>query len=131
MGRGARDDGATSVHEVMTPRSQLGNTGRRDTSDTRANIDQGDKVTVRRITVFAIAVLLAAGVAACGSSSSSSSQSASGSSSSGAPATINAAGSTLAAPIYQQWGTSLKSQGLTINYNPVGSGAGIADLETG
>jgi len=36
----------------------------------------------------------------------------------------------LAAPIYQQWGSTLKNQGLTINYNPVGSGAGIADLQT-
>jgi phosphate transport system substrate-binding protein len=67
-------------------------------------------------------------VAACGSSSSGSGGSGS---SSGRSATINAAGSTLAAPIYQQWGSSLKSQGLTVNYNPVGSGAGIADLQTG
>jgi phosphate transport system substrate-binding protein len=44
--------------------------------------------------------------------------------------TLNGAGSTLAAPIYQQWGQTLKSQGLTVNYNPVGSGTGIADLET-
>src|SRR5205807_274980 len=75
-----------------------------------------------------------------GSSSSSSSSSgnpapASGGSSSsssggGGSATLNGAGSTLAAPIYQQWGSTLKSQGLTVNYNPVGSGAGIADLQT-
>jgi phosphate transport system substrate-binding protein len=45
-------------------------------------------------------------------------------------ATVNGAGSTLAAPIYQQWGSTLKSSGLTINYNPVGSGTGIADLQT-
>ena len=88
---------------------------------------------VRRIRAYAIAILVTGGVAACGSSSTSSnsSPSGSGSSSSSRTATINAAGSTLAAPIYQQWGTSLKSQGLTINYNPLGSGAGIADLETG
>ena len=42
--------------------------------------------------------------------------------------TINGAGSTLAAPIYQQWGSTLKGQGLTVNYNPVGSGAGIAQI---
>ena len=54
----------------------------------------------------------------------------SSSASGGAPATLNGAGSTLAAPIYQQWGATLKNQGLTINYNPVGSGAGIADLQT-
>ncbi|MGA9860357.1 MAG: phosphate ABC transporter substrate-binding protein PstS [Solirubrobacteraceae bacterium] len=76
-------------------------------------------------------------IAACGSSSSSSSSSAAGSSSassssggSSAPATLNGAGSTLAAPIYQQWGSTLKNQGLTINYNPIGSGGGIADLQT-
>ena len=49
---------------------------------------------------------------------------------SGGSATLNGAGSTLAAPIYQQWGSNLKSQGLTVNYNPVGSGTGIADLQT-
>jgi len=30
-----------------------------------------------------------------------------------------------------QWGSNLKSQGLTVNYSPVGSGTGIADLESG
>ena len=54
----------------------------------------------------------------------------SSSSSGGGPATLNGAGWTLAAPIYQQWGSTLKSQGLTINFNPVGSGAGVADLQT-
>jgi phosphate transport system substrate-binding protein len=44
--------------------------------------------------------------------------------------TLNGAGSTLAQPIYQQWGSNLKSKGLTVNYNGVGSGAGVADLQT-
>jgi phosphate transport system substrate-binding protein len=86
----------------------------------------------RRISAGAIAIVAALVVAACGSSSSSSSgasSSSSSSSSSGASATINGAGSTLAAPIYQQWGSTLKGQGLTVNFNPVGSGAGIADLQ--
>lgn len=82
----------------------------------------------------ALAAVLTASVliAACGSSSSSSSSSSSGAaaSSSGGSATLNGAGSTLAAPIYQQWGSNLKSSGLTVNYNPVGSGTGIADLQT-
>ncbi len=43
---------------------------------------------------------------------------------------MNGAGSTLAAPIYQQWASSLSGQGVTLNYNPVGSGTGIADLQT-
>jgi phosphate transport system substrate-binding protein len=79
------------------------------------------------------AVAASVAIAACGSSSnktSSASTSASSGSSSGVSATINGAGSTLAAPIYQQWGSTLKSQGLTVNYNPVGSGTGIADLQT-
>jgi phosphate transport system substrate-binding protein len=85
-------------------------------------------LTVRRISAIAIAIAATAGIAACGSSSSSSAGGSGGSS--GASATLNGAGSTLAAPIYQQWGSTLKSQNLTVNYNAVGSGAGIADLQT-
>ncbi|HEX4011224.1 MAG TPA: phosphate ABC transporter substrate-binding protein PstS [Solirubrobacteraceae bacterium] len=96
----------------------------------------------RRISGVALALTAALAVAACGSSGSSSSSSAaaggSSSSSSGAAAasggsvsaTINGAGSTLAAPIYQQWASTLKGKGLTINFNPVGSGAGQTDLES-
>jgi phosphate transport system substrate-binding protein len=87
--------------------------------------------------VLALTATLA--TAACGGTSKTSttgSAGASGSASSsqssgGSSATLNGAGSTLAAPIYQQWGSSLKSQGLTVNYNPVGSGAGQAQLESG
>ena len=86
----------------------------------------------------AVSLAAALALAACGSSnSSSSSASAGGGGSTGtssgskvSPATLNGAGSTLAQPIYQQWGSNLKSQGLTINYNGVGSGTGIADLQT-
>jgi phosphate transport system substrate-binding protein len=96
---------------------------------------------VRTSRIGAVAVTLAAAlvIAACGSSSSSSSSSSSaaaGTSSSAAAsggnvtATINGAGSTLAAPIYMQWGSTLKSKGLTVNYNGVGSGTGITDLQT-
>ena len=85
-------------------------------------------MTTRRIAAFAVTLAAAVGVAACGSSSSSSSGS---SGSSGGSSTINGAGSTLAAPIYQQWGSNLKAQGLTLNYNAVGSGAGIAQLQSG
>jgi phosphate transport system substrate-binding protein len=73
-------------------------------------------------------VLLALAVAACGSSKSNSS---SPSPSGGASGTVNGAGSTFAAPIYQQWGSSLKGQGLTVNYQPVGSGAGVAQFAAG
>ncbi len=91
-------------------------------------------MTKIRITAIAATVAAALAVAACGSSSSSSTK-ASGAASGGSSGnkvtggTINGAGSTLAAPIYQQWGSSLKSQGLTINFNPVGSGAGVAQLQ--
>ncbi len=85
----------------------------------------------RRIGAAAACVAAALTIAACGSSSSSSSSAAaSGGASSGGSATLNGAGSTLAAPIYQQWGSNLKGQGLTINYNPVGSGTGVTDLQT-
>jgi phosphate transport system substrate-binding protein len=89
----------------------------------------------------AVAAVVASSLAivACGSSSSSSSAAGSGFSSSGssgssggssvAKGTVNGAGSTLAAPIYQQWGSVLKGQGLTVNFNPVGSGAGQTELE--
>jgi len=96
----------------------------------------------RRIAALTAAVVASLIVAACGSSSSSSSSSgsagasnsssstsSSSSSSSGGSGTVNGAGSTLAAPIYQQWGSVLKGQGLTVNYNAVGSGAGQTQLE--
>jgi phosphate transport system substrate-binding protein len=78
---------------------------------------------------------LALGVAACGSSSNSTSSSTNSSSASGpssAPkvsATLNGAGSTFAAPIYQQVGSQLKGGGLTVSYQGVGSGAGVAQLQ--
>ncbi|HEV3391674.1 MAG TPA: phosphate ABC transporter substrate-binding protein PstS [Solirubrobacteraceae bacterium] len=93
----------------------------------------------RPIALIATALVSALVVAACGSSNSStssagggaassSSTSSGGSSSSSGSGTINGAGSTLAAPIYQQWGSTLKGQGLTVNFNPVGSGAGQTQL---
>ena len=90
----------------------------------------------RQIGVGGLVLSLAAAlvVAACGSSNSSSSSSSgaaassSGSGGGNVSATINGAGSTLAAPIYQQWANTVKSNGLTVNYNPVGSGAGQTQL---
>jgi phosphate transport system substrate-binding protein len=83
------------------------------------------------------ALALALGVTACGSSGSSSSTSNAASTSGGdgstVSATLNGAGSTFAAPIYQQWGSesSLKDQGITLNYQSVGSGAGVAQFTAG
>jgi phosphate transport system substrate-binding protein len=67
--------------------------------------------------------VLATGLAACGSSSKSSTTS-----SSGGSGTISGAGSTFAAPVYQQWASA--QNGLTVNYQAVGSGAGITALES-
>jgi phosphate transport system substrate-binding protein len=92
-----------------------------------------------RIPAVAMAIAASLLVAACGSSSNNTTSGASGSGGSGSSggsggsggsSTVNGAGSTLAAPIYQQWASTLKGQGLTLNYNPVGSGTGIADLQT-
>jgi phosphate transport system substrate-binding protein len=89
----------------------------------------------RLLPAFALVAALAMGAAACGSSDDNSSSSGSGSSgsSSGSSAsgTVNGAGSTFAAPVYQQFGSTLKDQGVTINFQPVGSGAGIAALAQG
>jgi phosphate transport system substrate-binding protein len=72
---------------------------------------------------------LALGLAACGSSNSSNTGSSTTSSSTAASATISGAGSTFAAPVYEQWASAL-SKTLTVNYQAVGSGAGITSLES-
>ncbi len=79
------------------------------------------------IGVLAAAAVLAAGLTACGSSSKSSSSSGGTTSGSGSGSgSISGAGSTFAAPVYQQWGSQIS--GLTVNYQAVGSGAGITSL---
>jgi phosphate transport system substrate-binding protein len=80
-------------------------------------------VNKNKIGALASCALLALSIGACGKSSSTSSTG----SSSGTSATISGAGSTFAAPVYQQWGSGVS--GLTVNYQPVGSGAGITALE--
>jgi phosphate transport system substrate-binding protein len=98
-------------------------------------------VSATRIGAVAVSLSAALAIAACGSSSSvATSGSAGGGGSTGRSSasagssvsggTLNGAGSTLAQPIYQQWGSNLRSKGLTVNYNGVGSGAGVADLQT-
>jgi phosphate transport system substrate-binding protein len=81
----------------------------------------------RFLLALAATAALGTGAAACGSSSDSGS-SGSGASKSG---TVNGAGSTFAAPVYQQFGANLKDQGITLNYQAVGSGAGVAALAQG
>jgi phosphate transport system substrate-binding protein len=79
-------------------------------------------VIKKKMGALAGVAVLAVGITACGSSSSSSS-----SSTSSGSATISGAGSTFAAPVYQQWASALSP--LTVNYQSVGSGAGITALE--
>lgn len=75
------------------------------------------------------AAAIAVGVAACGSSSNDSSTTGGSSSSSAA---LNGAGSTFQAPLVSEWASRFKdSSGTTVNYQPVGSGAGIAQLTAG
>ena len=81
----------------------------------------------RRIPAIALAIAASLLVAACGSSNNTTTGTGG---SSGGKSTLNGAGSTLAAPIYQQWASTLSGQGVTLNYNPVGSGTGIADLQS-
>jgi phosphate transport system substrate-binding protein len=90
-------------------------------------------VTKNKFGALLGALAIAVTLAACGSSSkssstSSSSSAASSSSGAGASGTITGAGSTFAAPVYNEWGTQV--HGLTLNYQAVGSGAGITSFET-
>src|ERR1700745_3664177 len=75
---------------------------------------------------IAASAVLAVVLAACGSSKSISTST--GAAASGPSATISGAGSTFAAPVYEQWASEVKSSGLTVNYQAVGSGAGITSL---
>ncbi len=75
-------------------------------------------------TILGVAALAPA-FAACGSSSTSSNSSSTPAAS--GSGTISGAGSTFAAPVYEQWGSQIS--GLTVNYQAVGSGAGVTALE--
>jgi phosphate transport system substrate-binding protein len=97
-------------------------------------------VIKNKLAALAGVAALALGLAACGSSSSSSSSSSTTSSSASSSAsktatappsgagTISGAGSSFAAPVYEQWASA--QSGLTVNYQSVGSGAGITALES-
>jgi phosphate transport system substrate-binding protein len=96
--------------------------------------DQGVHVNPRIPLAALAACVLASGVAACGSDDNSSDAATNSSAAGGGSsvtATLNGAGSTFAAPIYQQVGADLKGKGLTINYQGVGSGAGVSQFAAG
>jgi phosphate transport system substrate-binding protein len=72
--------------------------------------------------------VLALSIAACGSSNDTTTSGALG----GAPGgSINGAGATFPEPVYSEAASQIKGDGLTVNYNSVGSGEGQAQLEAG
>src|SRR3954467_1710407 len=88
----------------------------------------------RIVAAVLLAASLAVLVAACGSNDSSSGSGGSGSSSGGAKltGTINGAGATFPLPVYQEWAARLKDkEGLTVNYQGIGSGGGISQFTAG
>jgi phosphate transport system substrate-binding protein len=93
-------------------------------------------VRTRRLTAGLIAAFAALGLAACGSSSSTKtvtaagkSSSSSGGSSVGGASTLIGAGSTLVAPLLQEWASTYDSAyKVAITYGPIGSGGGITQI---
>ncbi len=84
-----------------------------------------------KVLALGTAVAIALGVAACGSSNSSSSDSTNAAASTSG-GTLNGAGSTFQAPLVSQWASEFKkSNGITVNYQPIGSGGGIAQFTAG
>src|SRR5206468_10455977 len=122
------------LHRFFTGPIQAGNRGPggRCQPPRRRRPNQGVRSVISR-KLFIVAPACAAislGAAACGSSDSSSSASDSGG---GIPGgSINGAGSTFVAPLVEEWGKALSDQdGLTVNYQAVGSGDGQAELING
>ncbi len=100
---------------------------------------EGLMTTTRLLPALAAAAALAVGVAACGSDNSSNGvpQSSSGGSSGGAKTaqlggSLNGAGATFPQPVYQEWAARFKEKsGVTVNYQGIGSGGGIAQFTAG
>jgi phosphate transport system substrate-binding protein len=94
--------------------------------------NQGDAVRSRKWLAAIAAGALTLGIAACGGNDSASTTSTGGGkTTSSASASLNGAGSTFAAPIYQDLASKLKGDGVTVNYQGVGSGAGIEQFTAG
>jgi phosphate transport system substrate-binding protein len=86
---------------------------------------EGSMTSHLRLAAFAATAALAIAAAGCGSDDSSSGSSGSKSSS----GKVTGAGSTFAAPLYDQLGSEFKDKdGTSINYQSVGSGAGVAQF---
>jgi phosphate transport system substrate-binding protein len=81
---------------------------------------------MKKFLALAACGALALGVAACGSSSKSSD---SGSKTPGGGGALNGAGATFPQPVYDEWAARFKDKsGTTVNYQAVGSGAGVAQF---
>lgn len=79
-------------------------------------------MNIKHITSLLVIAAMATTLAACGTSA--------GTSKNGG--TISGAGATFPQPVYDQWSADLKdADGITVNYNPIGSGGGIAQFTTG
>jgi len=100
---------------------------------------RGNAVIKNKIGALAGIAVLALGLAACGSSKSSSTPASTPATTPAsttstptvttpASGTVSGAGSTFAAPVYEQWASA--QTGLTVNYQSVGSGAGITAIES-
>jgi len=95
-------------------------------------------VRYKNLLALSCCAVLAFGAAACGSDDSNPSSGGSGGSSSSGGGTakaggsINGAGATFPAPVYQEWAARFKEeQGTTVNYQGIGSGGGIAQFSAG
>jgi phosphate transport system substrate-binding protein len=78
----------------------------------------------------AVAIML--GATACSSSKSGGSSSGGSGASTSLSGTVNGAGATFPAPVYSEWANRFKSsEGVTINYQAIGSGGGIAQFTAG
>ncbi|MDQ6751309.1 MAG: phosphate ABC transporter substrate-binding protein PstS [Actinomycetota bacterium] len=85
----------------------------------------------RQLLALGAAGLLSIGVAACGSTSKKSSTTAGGGAAKSG-GTISGAGATFPQPVYDELSTRFKDKsGTTVNYNPIGSGGGIAQFTAG
>jgi phosphate transport system substrate-binding protein len=88
-----------------------------------------------RYSKFAAAATVGAmtlGVAACGSSDNGSATTASGGSGAKLGGTLNGAGATFPQPVYSEWANRFRdATGVTVNYQGIGSGGGIAQFTEG
>src|SRR3954469_4006816 len=86
----------------------------------------------RIVAAVLLAASLAGLVAACGGGRSASGGGGSSSGGGKLSGSINGAGATFPLPVYQEWAARLKDdKGLTVNYQGIGSGGGIAQFTAG